>query len=333
VLPAIRVLEMTGAADHPEYPRLLMVAAYEALDSLQPERADVLARQALDAARAKGAPLEGPPLEIDVLTLQAESSIGAGAYAEAVAAYTEAAEHASAYGYLGIAAIYLAYSVSTDLLGGGDLGQATERAERSLMLARQSEMPGAIGIALNCLALTLVDSDPDRARALLHESARRSTQPGQEIAPALITAAMAAGRLRDWNLALTLAGRAMYMYRGIMNPLHSAPCFAECARALVEDRPDVAGVLQGAAYNAFRLAAPNVDNTTTSVAPESSTRNNFVFQAMRETHELVAAAVGDERARELRSTGAAMGLDEAVSYALANIDPKLLTGPIASIDR
>ena len=31
--------------------------------------------------------------------------------------------------------------------------------------------------------------------------------------------------------------------------------------------------------------------------------------------------------------GAAMGLDEAVSYALANIDPKLLSGSIASIDR
>jgi hypothetical protein len=28
-----------------------------------------------------------------------------------------------------------------------------------------------------------------------------------------------------------------------------------------------------------------------------------------------------------------MGLDEAVSFALSNIDPKLLTGPIASIDR
>jgi hypothetical protein len=55
--------------------------------------------------------------------------------------------------------------------------------------------------------------------------------------------------------------------------------------------------------------------------------------AARETHELLVAAVGEERARELRRTGAAMGLDEAVSFALANIDPKLLTGPIASIER
>lgn len=333
VLPAMRILEMPGAADHPEYPRLLMVAAYEALDSLDPARADVLAGKALDAARSRATPLEGPPLEIDVLTLQAESLVAAGAYADAVAAYTRAAEYASANGYLGTAAIYLSYSVSTDLLGGGDIGQATARAERSLMWARQSAMAGAIGIALNCLALTLVDSDPERARALLLESAESSTVPGQEIAPAFITASMAAGRLQDWDLALTLAGRAMYMYRGIMNPLHSAPCFAESARALVEDRPEVAGVLLGAAYSAFRLAAPKVDDASKSTAPQVSTRNNFVFQAMRETRDLLVAAVGEERARELRRTGAAMGLDEAVSFALANIDPQLLTGPIASIDR
>jgi hypothetical protein len=310
-----------------------MVAAYEALDSLNPERADSLARQALEAANAKGVSLKGPPLEIDVLTLQAESSIAGGAYADAVAAYIQAAEHASANGYPGIAAIYLSYSVSSDLLGGADPGLATARAERSLEWARESGMAGAIGIALNCLALTLVDAAPEQARAFLYESVERCTQPGQEIAPALITASMAAGRLRDWDLALTLAGRAMYMYRGIMNPLHSAPCLTYCARALVENRPEVAGVLQGAAYNAFRLAAPRAHNASQSAAPQTSTRNNFVFQTMRETHDLLAAALGDERARELRRAGAAMGLDEAVSFALDNIDPKLLTGPIASIDR
>jgi hypothetical protein len=55
---------------------------------------------------------------------------------------------------------------------------------------------------------------------------------------------------------------------------------------------------------------------------------NFVHTALRETGDLVAAALGDERRRELRTQGAAMSMDEAISYALANIDPKLLTGPI-----
>jgi hypothetical protein len=157
-------------------------------------------------------------------------------------------------------------------------------------------------IALNSLALTLVDSDPEQAHTLLQESIERGSTPGQEIAPGFVTAALAAGRLRDWRLTLALAGRAMHMYRGIMNPLHSAPCLAWCARALAADRPEVAGVLQGAAYAAFRLAAPPVNTASTSAAPSVGTGGNFLFQALRETHDLVAAAVGDERARQLRGT-------------------------------
>ncbi len=65
------------------------------------------------------------------------------------AAYTRAAELASTEKYVGVAAIFLAYSVSADLLGGGELMEATARAEQSMVLARESHMPGAIVIALN----------------------------------------------------------------------------------------------------------------------------------------------------------------------------------------
>ena len=105
---------------------------------------------------------------------------------------------------------------------------------------------------------------------------------------------------------------------------------ALCARAFAEDRPEDAGVLPGAGYAAYWAARP-------SHAPPSGTGHgdpevNFVLVALRETGELVAAALGEDRQRELRTAGAAMTMDEAVSYALANIDPKLLTGPVASID-
>ena len=104
---------------------------------------------------------------------------------------------------------------------------------------------------------------------------------------------------------------------------------ALCARAFAEDRPEVAGVLPGAGYAAYRAARP-------SHAPPSGTGHgdpevNFVLVALRETGELVAAALGEDRQRELRIAGA-MTMDEAVSYALANIDPKLLTSRVASID-
>jgi hypothetical protein len=44
---------------------------------------------------------------------------------------------------------------------------------------------------------------------------------------------------------------------------------------------------------------------------------------MHETRDIVAAAVGDERRRALRAEGAAMRMDDAITYALANIDRKL----------
>jgi len=52
-----------------------------------------------------------------------------------------------------------------------------------------------------------------------------------------------------------------------------------------------------------------------------------VLAALRETGELVDAALGENRRRELHAQGAAMNLDEAVSYALDHIDPKLLAVP------
>jgi hypothetical protein len=111
----------------------------------------------------------------------------------------------------------------------------------------------------------------------------------------------------------------------MMYPLQVATWMAECARAIVGDRPEVACVLHGAAYATFRSAA---DSTGRSDAAPAGPSENFVLTALRETGELVAAALGQERRRELRARGAAMSMDEAISYALTNIDPKLVTGPV-----
>jgi hypothetical protein len=63
---------------------------------------------------------------------------------------------------------------------------------------------------------------------------------------------------------------------------------------------------------------------STPVSPEA----NFILAALRETGDLAAAALGDEKRRELRIMGAPMSMDEAVSYALAHINPAILTGPL-----
>jgi predicted ATPase/class 3 adenylate cyclase len=328
LVPASRVLDLAGAAHEPGYPRVLILAAYHALYSGDYDIADGLCRQALDAEQRLRTPLQGPGIEMDVCALHAQASLSAGAYADAIAAYTRAAELASVDGYPGLAAIYLAYSVNSALLGGGGIEQATAKAEESVALARRSGMPAAIVLSLNALALTLVEHDPARARAVLRESVGRSFTPGAEISAGFLTGCLVAGRLRDWDLTLALTARSLYLFRWINSPLTGATCLAECARAFADERPEVAGVLQGAAYAAFRRASPAPKGTRRSDTAPVGPNANFVLTALRETGELAAAALGDERQRELRNAGAAMSMDEAISYALANIDPKLLTGPI-----
>ncbi|MFI5505973.1 ATP-binding protein [Mycobacterium sp. NPDC051804] len=330
LVPASRVIDLPGAAEHPDYPRVLMVSAYEALDTGDQERASELCRKALEAASNRATPLKGQPIEIDVFTLKAEEALAAGAYTDAVTTYERAAELAQTSGFPGTAAIVLAYSVTGALIGGMDLEQATARAQEAITLARQTALPGAIVIALNAVAMALADRDPEQARACLQESVELSTTPGQEIAASFITASLAAVRLRDWNLTLSMTGRAMLMYRGIMNPLHTAPCLVACARALAETRPDVGGVLIAAAFTNFRRWAPS-DGTAPPTASGGSARG-VISETLRETSAIVETALGRDRALELRRAGSAMGLDEAVAFALDNIDPKLVTGPIASID-
>ena len=150
-------------------------------------------------------------------------------------------------------------------------------------------MHAAIVISLNSLALTLVDRDPARARALLEESVERSATPGEASPSGVLTACLVAGRLQDWDLTLALAARSMHLWRWIMAPLQVAPCLALCARALAEDRPEVAGVLRGAAYATFRRAASEAGSQGRSGTAPVGPNANFVLTALHET--------GDHRRR------------------------------------
>jgi tetratricopeptide (TPR) repeat protein len=327
-LPASRVLDVPGAAEQPGYARALILAAWHSFYSGDYSTAEKLCQQALQAEQRLGSTFHGPRIKSDVHAFQAEASLSAGDYEDAVSTYTQAAELAGADGYPGLAAMELSYAVSTALLGGGDIKQATAMAEQSVALARQSGMPGAITLSLNALALTSVERDPARARVLLREVIERSSNPGAEIPNGYLTGCVVAGRLRDWDLTLALAAKTMYLYRWSLYPLQAATCLAECARAFADDEPEIAGALQGAAYAAFRRASPTAESARRSKDAPVNPNANFVLTALRETGDLVAAALGNERLRELRVHGAAMSMDEAIAYALAQVDPKLLTGRV-----
>ncbi|MGZ6780612.1 MAG: hypothetical protein ACXVGO_16660, partial [Mycobacterium sp.] len=174
--------------------------------------------------------------------------------------------------------------------------------------------------SLNSLALAIADVDPRRAKILLDESIDRSASPWEASPSGVLTACLVASRLRDWDLTLNLAARSMHMERWILAPLQLAPCLAVCARALAESRPETAGVLCGAAFTTFRRAASDAGLGQGRTAAPVGPNANFVLAALHEAVNSVTATLGDERARQVRHIGKAMSMDEAITYALTNID-------------
>ncbi len=328
-MDAAPVIELPGAAEEPGFPLVLMTAAYNVQATGNWDEVQQLCRQAMEAERNIPGANHSHRIEMDTFSLLAQQALAGGDYGNAISAYARATELAIIDGYTGLGAIFKAYGIQCTMLGGLDTEDTAKRADDAVALARQSRMPGAIVLSLNALALALVDREPARARTVLRESLELASTPGQEVSSGVLTACLVAGRLRDWDLTLALTGKTMRLWRWSVALMQSAPCLSLCARAIAEDRPEVAGVLRGAAYAAYSQASPAAAPTKQTTAP----RTNFILAALQETGEIISAALGDERRRELRTQGAAMSMDEAISYAVANIDPKLLTGPIANIDR
>ncbi len=263
----------SACPEHPnsrDIPPRLVVAAYKAQSIGDWQRVDELCRQALEAEERLGA-FHGPRIEMETCSLQAQNSLAAGAYADAISAYARAAELAEADGYPGMAAIFLAYKVSCALLGGTAAEEMEPTVEESVALARRSGMPGAMVISLNSMAMTLAERDPNRAKTVLRESIELASTPGQEVATGFLMAALVATRLGEWEVALALAARTMVLWRWSQALMAAAPSLAVCARALAEDRPEVAGVLRGAAYAAYRRGSTGQSTPDRAEAIPAST--------------------------------------------------------------
>ncbi|WP_156744562.1 NB-ARC domain-containing protein [Mycobacterium sp. E740] len=326
MLPVLPVVDLPGADKEPGYPLVLLVAAYTTQATGDWDATFEFCRRAREAEQSLAVSDHGHRIEMDIASLQAQAALAGGDYSGAVSAYTRAAEFADADGYTGLAGIFLAYGVTSGLLGGvGTESAAIARAEQAVALARRSGMPAALILTLNALALALVERDPARSRAVLEESIELASVPDEEVASGILTATLVAGRLRDWRRTLMLSVQTMKLWRWSVALMQSAPCLGLCARALAEEMPEVAGVLRGAAYAAYAQASPV--NSVPQGATHAGADVNFALNALREAGDLVTAALGEERRRELREQGAAMSMDEAISYALSNIDPRLAGSP------
>ena len=102
-VPALQVLDLPGAAQEPEYPLALLVAAYTAQHTGDWDTVDEFCRRALEAEQKLTSSQHGHRIEMDTCSLQAQASLAGGDYADALRSYTRAAELASADGYLGLA--------------------------------------------------------------------------------------------------------------------------------------------------------------------------------------------------------------------------------------
>src|SRR6202008_5007734 len=107
------------------------------------QRAYEFCAQALAAEPNLPTVRHGPRIEMDACILKAAGALWSGIYDEAAAAYARAAEIAAEAGYPWVAAMLLAYSVNSEVLGGSSSDEVLAKAEEGVRLARASAMPSA----------------------------------------------------------------------------------------------------------------------------------------------------------------------------------------------
>jgi hypothetical protein len=325
-LPMETLLALPGASEHPEYPYALTMAAHSA--GFHGDR-DLAERHALAALAAETRLGTHPDGEIDAQVLVARVLVvfSDGAWVEAAAMQARGAAYFQSAGRLGYASRVLA-GAATLYATGGDAAFAIPLATEALALARQVASPGAINVSLAALANALAEQDPDQARALLHEVFERRVSFGVESANDLTQNVLVAARLQDWPIALDLAGRALPLLNWTGNRPEIAGVLNVVARAVVDQDPESAALIQGAARQLALPLAPehrtSEGSTTAQSQPSAEwtrpgSTGGLIVDVRRETTRRIDTALGTERRRQLRTEGDAMDEDHAVTYTLSRI--------------
>ncbi len=136
---------------------------------------------------------------------------------------------------------------------------------------------------------------------------------------------LVATTLRDWPVALELAERAVPHLHWVGDRPQLAGVLNVVARAVVDDDPEAAAVLQGAARRLALADLSTPDPVTparpspAAPVPGSESGLGLIGELRRETTGMLDAALGGERRRELRAVGEAMDDDRAATYALDTI--------------
>jgi predicted ATPase len=319
-IPAEPALALSGASEHPLYPEALVKSAIEAARQCNDRLVEERCAQALDAGRRLGDPFGGL-LEAWVCFVRAGSAMNSGSFEAAADHFERAGELALAADRPAFAAHRFANAAALRV-GAADEVAVVNTATRALALARQSGGSFVIVAALAALASALARTDPARARVLLAEAIETMGRSGSENIAEPTQAAIVAARLGDWPLTLRLARQAIPQLHWTASLPTLLGAFNVAALALADMRPDAAARLQGAARGIARALAVNQDPPLTAAvaAPASA---GFVTELRREATRRLSATLGDEVLNQRRREGEEMGLDDAVAYALAEIDATL----------
>ena len=291
LLDAEAALELPGAAAHPGYPLALAVSARFAS-----HRADVTATEELCRGAAEANQRRDPHdwrVEEVICDARAHIAFTAGAFADAARLNQRAAGLARAGGDLADTSLWLGVAGTTHLLV-GDASRGIPLAREALTLARQIGDPALIASGLLAVGMTVVESDPEQARACLRESLELTTALGYQSWIDHVWAAGIAFLLNDRTATLELGRSAIRALQRGGDHLLMGITLHMIAGALAATQPEAAAMTQGAA-EAYMVEPPNFARLVSLIVTE---------------------ALGEEHARELRARAADMDWDQAVAYTL-----------------
>jgi predicted ATPase/class 3 adenylate cyclase len=284
-------LKLPGATEHPGYPLALAVSAVFASN-----RADVTVTEELCRAAAEANERRDPHdwrVEETICEARTNIAITSGAFADAARLAERAAAIARTGGDLADASFWLGLAAGNHLLV-NDAPRAVPLAREALVLARQIGDPALIATALLVVGATVVETDPEQARAYLRESLELSTALGYQGALDLVWAVGIAFLLNDRTSTLELGRSAIRALQRGGDRLLMGITVHMIAGTLAATQPEAAAIIQGVA-EAYVAELPTIAQLIGLIVTE---------------------ALGEERARELRARGADMDWDQAIAYTL-----------------
>jgi predicted ATPase/class 3 adenylate cyclase len=291
-------LELPGASEDPGYPLAAAVSALFASIRGDVTGTEELCRRAAEASARRDTP--DWRVEETICAARQNIAMTTGRFADAARLDEQAAGIARVGGDLADTSVLLNIAVGGHVMA-GDVPAAVPVAREALALARQVGAPALVARSLLAAGATVARTDPDQARACLRESRELSTALGYQSPTDLNWATAIAFLVGDRAATLEFGRDAIRaLQHGRARPLMGLNLHW-IAGTLAATRPEAAATIQGAA------------ETYVAKMPMSA---DLISPA-------VTAALGEQRARELRAHGADMDRDQAVAYTLTQISQAL----------